>query len=185
MKRLIFIVLFSFIACSVTNALNQGKMDSLYNVIETAEEDSSKIRAMNRLYNNLLYVDREKAFEWANTALKLSIKDDWYEGMSVASGNIAVYHHLKGKYADAIEYYIQGNDYAMMSMDLERELAKNFNNMGLIYMKLGEYQKALEVMLNSIDVSHLIKDRKIVAGTYRSIGTVYLNLKQYLKAEES
>ena len=183
--RLLLTVIFIAIACSTIIANNQSRIDSLIDVLETLEEDSNRVKVMGFLYNNLLYLDREKAFYYASQALKLSAKIEWNEGISVASGNVAVYHHITGDYADAIEYYIKSNDYAMMAVAMEKEIAKNFNNMGLIYMKLGEYQKALEVMLNSIDISYLIKDRKVVAGVYRSIGTVYLNLKDYSRAEES
>jgi serine phosphatase RsbU (regulator of sigma subunit) len=103
-----------------------------------------------------------------------------------------------------MEYYNKA--LRLERMGSERMLETTLlNNIGMAYNQLGEYDKALKYLFQSVDIAHKMRDEYIktlqkkgkqlkkdmekdmlfgVGNTYINIGTVYKNKKDYKKAVE-
>ena len=64
--------------------------------------------------------------------------------------------------------------------------ASSYNNIGNVYINLGEYDKALKYLKRALDIRErvLSKEHPDTAGSYNNIGNVYIKLGEYDKALE-
>ena len=90
------------------------------------------------------------------------------------------------KYEKAIEYYslyIHENE----AKGKNANLATSYNNIGSVYDGQGEYKKALEYYLKSLDIYKSVygeDNHPSVATSYNNIGLVYKNQGEYKNALE-
>ena len=96
---------------------------------------------------------------------------------------IAVTHHRKAEYTEAITYYKLAQDKANLAEN-ERKVSLLYNNMGVLYKNLGEYKTAMDCYYKSLEIDLRNDDEKSIAETYGNIGVLYKNMDDYEKAME-
>lgn len=107
------------------------------------------------------------------------------------------YSNLLFGYADFLDDYGMYNDSEaiwLQHISLVEELhgtesveaATSYNNIGTVYWKKGEYDKALEFYGKALEISEALPETEHndTATTYNNIGTVYCDLHDYDKAME-
>jgi serine phosphatase RsbU (regulator of sigma subunit) len=157
-------------------------MDSLYNILKTAKEDTARVNAWNdigwELYLESNYAQSDSI---SKCALQLAQKIDFKKGQSTAYRNIGLIDDKKGKYSDAIE-----DELKALGID---ELIKNeqgkgydYENMGKIYEDLDNFSEALKAFLQSLKIAEEISNNKGIGNAYDNIGDIYYSQQNYSEA---
>lgn len=109
-----------------------------------------------------------------------------YEGFRSVTGSlfgIGQFFHRAGNYTLSVQYFekalvfndLHDDDYSVMHA---------YNTLGLSYLRLKQYQKAVEVFQISNQMAREMGDVAWEALTYGNIGMVYYEQKDYARAEE-
>ncbi|MBW8051816.1 MAG: tetratricopeptide repeat protein [Cytophagales bacterium] len=115
------------------------------------------------------------------------------QGISLCLNNIGLVHWRQGKYAKAIDYYLQAlkiNEELLNSLyfnkrraEFRQLIAGNLNNIAIIYYEQENYAKSLEYDRQSLKVYKELRDKKGIGRSLNNIGEVYKIQGRYLEAE--
>jgi tetratricopeptide (TPR) repeat protein len=61
------------------------------------------------------------------------------------------------------------------SIDNQKRLSKTYNNIGIAYLLLANYDESLKNLFTSLDISESIKDTLLISNTINNIGALYGN----------
>ncbi len=177
MKRIIFLLIFSFIG--LTFIAQQNKIDSLLTVLKTAKEDTNKVHTLNKLSYKLWQTGGyEQALQYSNNALALAQKIDFKKGKCRAFNNLGLVYADQGNYDDALKNY-----FATLKICKEigstKGIAMCYNNIGLVYCSQGNYPEALKNQLTALKMREEVKDEEGLAMSYGNIGIIYYSLGNY------
>jgi CHAT domain-containing protein/Tfp pilus assembly protein PilF len=118
-------------------------------------------------------------------ALKMASAEDKYrvaagsvfrEAEQLQNGTLEARRKSIEKYQEALELYRRASD--------RRREADTLNNIGEIYWRLGEMQKAREKFNEALLIRQGVGDRRGEADTLNNIGVVYQSLREPQKALE-
>ena len=154
MKTKRLLTLFLFLLFSSVQAQDQGKIDSLKKVIETAGHDTTKIKALLH-WDDLIYISDPKL----DLALNLRI-------MRLCETN------LKKDITDTERFYFRG------------KLATSYHNIGAIYLVQSDYPRALDYNFKSLKLRDELGDKAGMASSYGNIGIMYKEQSDYSLALE-
>ncbi|MBE9469442.1 MAG: tetratricopeptide repeat protein [Bacteroidetes bacterium] len=183
-KRFLIIKIFFFLFVSLNiKASDKPIIDSLLNVLETANEDTNKVNLYINISKKYLSTSTDKALIYANKALKLSENLKFSKGIAHSYIYIGIGYYYQGSYDNALrEYFNALNIYK--KIDDKQQIVKLLNNIGTIYNIKGEYDKAFNYYLECVKKSKEIGDEKLIAGSYNNIGGVFYAQGNYDKALE-
>jgi tetratricopeptide (TPR) repeat protein len=156
-------------------------LDSLKRAITQADEDTTKINALNNLGRTLMYNDPDTAIALGEQALQLSEKGGHKLHKAKSLLSIGVYNSILGEYDKALEYYDKALPLFQELNNLER-LAAVYNSMGIAQSETGQFNLALENYLKSLDAMTQVGNKKGISVAYNSIGNVYIDLADYAQA---
>ncbi len=152
----------------------------------TPDETNNKIKNIDSLFSlssQYIATDNEIALLYIKKGKQL------LDGVKYKQG-ILKYYLLMARiayYDDAYETAIAYFDSIkpVINFDIEStELAMYYSLNGLVQNCLGDYQKAVEWMLNSIEVREKLGDFSEMAMNCSAIGNLYLEQNDLIKAEE-
>ncbi len=125
----------------------------------------------------------EKAYDFAQQAFTLSKTIDNTYGKAEALYNMATYSAITKDYVASINYYLEAlQDFIIL--DEERWEAKTYLELGMVYQRKFEYEKALDALYKAMNIFEKIDKNKKLADTYNQIGGVYYDQENYDKASE-
>ncbi len=152
---------------------SQRTVDSLIHVVETAKDDTFKVRLLNSLALNFLKSgDYENALSYANNTLLLAQKIKSTQGVLYANSTLGIIYFQQGDYPEALKKYAEVVE-ASKELNDKKGLAKTYNNIGTVYDVLGNYPAALKNYFAALKIAEEIKDKKVSAATEMNIGIVY------------
>jgi len=153
--RNILSLLFIFLLINSTFSMNQQRVDSLINVVDTCKNDTIKIAA-------ILAWDEQVYMRFPDSSIVLNNRV-----AEIARKNLqhSLDEKLKRKY--------------------KQELSSALNNMGSAYNKIGNSKKALECHYSSLKIKKEIGNKKGMAYSYNNIGYIYSNQANVPKALEN
>ncbi|MBN4051177.1 tetratricopeptide repeat protein [bacterium AH-315-M05] len=168
-------------------------IDSLNNLLQTAEEDTTKAKALGELVWSYIYSNPDTAFTLAQKEYQLAkrVAASPVKALAKAGKKLMVdalikqgaSFYMKGDYPKALEYYYKSLKIAEEIED-EKTKARVYNNMGMIYDEQDKHPKALEYYHKSLKIKEELGDKMAMASTYINIGGVYYQQGDYLKALE-
>jgi signal transduction histidine kinase len=97
-----------------------------------------------------------------------------------AVNGIAVNHMVHGEFLQGIDLW---EDLAPQIVDLQQR-ADGFNNLGIAYSMLDQYQKALESHYSSLRIDEELGLEKEIGTNYLNLANTYWRLQQYDKCLE-
>lgn len=110
--------------------------------------------------------------------------------------NIGNVDYFKGNYETALEYYEKASDLlerpcggsdqgSVAPADLPLA-ARISNDMGVVYLKLGRFDRALELITRGLELRsrHFGPEHPATASSYNNLGNLYLDMEEYEKALE-
>lgn len=135
-----------FLFTTCISAYAQSPTDSLLNLIKTTKDDTLKIMRLTELGNLLQNTNPDSAFKAYNDAIVLGTK-------------------VKSNAKDSL--YIKAVD---------SKLIKTYNSLGISFQMMGNYDKSLKALFNSLELSLELQNPKIIGACLNNIGVVYMKM---------
>ncbi len=162
---------------------NPIKVDSLLNLINTAEHDSIRINNFIRLSDYFKPNNPDTAMYYSLESLELAEETGSKFHMAkshISIGSVAFY---KGDYNTAIDHY---NKSLTLSLEIDNKTitSNNYSNIGVIYGVQGNYNRSLEYFLKALEIDEEAGDDKGLAIRYNNIGLLYKIMEDFDKAIE-
>ncbi len=181
-----FILLMVFMAMSFLSLTQQSKIDSILNVIENTDDDSTKYDLVNRIGFTYIFRFPDKFLPFANRHLEGARKDDFKSGIANLYNNIGIYYDVIGIRDSSEFYFNRALDYSREN-ELDDVHSKALNNLGMFHWNKGEFEKALLYFFESLDLLNETEEDEVMrekfASTSRSnIGLIYQEMGLYEKA---
>ncbi len=165
----------------VADAQNIDKIDSLKNIIETAD-NNKKNTCFNEIAKEYLSPGTlDKATEFAEKALSLAQKTHNEEEEAKAYKTIGTVFYYKQDYGNALTNYTKSFELKSKLGDKPGSAALLYN-IGVIYRNEGSYKKAIENYEKSLKIYEELQDTANIASTYQVIGISYFYWAKYDKA---
>jgi serine phosphatase RsbU (regulator of sigma subunit)/Tfp pilus assembly protein PilF len=175
--------LFALILCFYQfNSLAQkNKTDSLFLVLKTTQNDTTRINTLNTLAWELKSNNPDTAILLSTSALELAQKNKWQKGEGNSCQKLGVFNWLKSNYAVALDYYFKALK-IRESIDDKIGISKTVGNIGIIYYNQGNYPKALEYYFKALKMDEELGDKNGIKADFENIGLVYDNQGDYSKS---
>lgn len=157
MRVLILSIVFYFISIGAVVAT---PIDSLKNLLKSAQRPAEKIELQLNLSKELMKQDLNLALDYAQQALFLAKKEGDAKLQINASKQIGTIFYFSGIIDKAIEWIIASRDLAVEFDDKAEKLNANIN-LGTMNIGLGDHKKAREAFL---------KGDSLIFSTYESLG---------------
>lgn len=199
MRPLAFFLVFFFFFFSL-RAINTSEIDSLQS-LEQISADSTKAKLQLLLSDKLVKNENRKAKDYALMALSYYQKAKEEINIAGAFTCVAFACMNSGEYEQAIDYNLRAlSIYEKLieenphELGYKQSLAYVNNKLGAVYYYLGNYSKAIEYWLMSLQFSEEINDKEGQAYLLNNIGLIYekqekfdsalVNHQQSLKIKE-
>lgn len=153
--------------------------DSLLSVFHNSQlEDTTRLKAMNRLAKSYVFTQPDSAIHFAGQELEFAInkKLKLYQAESYQIFGNAYY--VKQQIDTSISLYLKS---IRLYQEVENQsgMASVHNNIGIMYEIKGEYLNALEHYLSGLAIREKEQRFPSMAKLNLNIGNVYILLKEY------
>jgi len=181
MRVLLVIGLFIlFIPCG-GQAQQNAYIDSVNRQLMIPMADTAKVKLLNKIAEDLYYINQDRIEEYALLALELSEEIDYQVGIAHAYNNIGIYYRVKGIYNKAIDYFFNALK-IMENEKNEKGIARSYNLIGILYYFLDNYDLSLEYYQKALKLNKEQHDLKWIAGNSNNIGMIYERKGKYDEA---
>lgn len=168
---------------SVFSFAQPATVDSLKKVLATQEEDTGKVKTLNRLSWALRSSDPATALNYAEQARALAEKTNFDKGRGDSYNNIGVIHYRRGEYIDAIKAHLQALSIRERIGD-KQGMVLSYINLGNVYSDQNNNELALTHYSNAADLINTLNDKSRLPTVYLNIGAIYMSQKNYAKGLE-
>ncbi len=121
------------------------KIDSLKRLLEQTQEDSNRVTLLWKLAEQYEFFKPDTTIELAQKAQLLATHIKYIEGESRSYAIMATGQYLLGNYTAALNNYMQ-----KLKIEEKRNSVRNYasalNNIGLMYILLSDYERALSYL---------------------------------------
>ena len=153
------------------------KTDSLFNLLPDAKENKLA-DVLNQLSWELKYADIEKAFAFADSALKISTEIGYNEGLAFAYRNLGTLYYLTGNFEKSKDNIIKAVEIAdKYSYDFQK--AKALNILAINHRDTKNYEDALIAFNQALDIFKKLDIRDEVNGIKHNIAFLYDMMDEY------
>ncbi|MEZ5083272.1 MAG: tetratricopeptide repeat protein [Bacteroidales bacterium] len=165
-------ILILFYAVTVFCFSQTQEIDSLKSILDTSEEDSTKVNTLIELSKKFYRAAQEEDLSYATEALDLAKKIKFKTGLAYAYKSIGLAYYFRSKFLEAAKNW-------ELSLVIFREIndkngiSNMLNNLGAVYFNEGEDVKALDYYLESLKVAEEINDTLRIATALINIGAIY------------
>ncbi len=158
-------------------------VDSLKNIVETGQQDSTTVSALNALSSEVLNnEDIAGARKYALEAESLAKNLNDVNGKALAQKNVGMTYYYEGDYLKVLDYWSQSLESFESAKD-SLGIANMTSNLGVAYYDQGGNTKAIEFYLRSLRIAEKLNDTLRIATALVNIGGVYSdNPNDYDKA---
>jgi tetratricopeptide (TPR) repeat protein len=178
MKRIFFS---SLLFCAFyVNAQTNRLIDSLEKIARK-QQDTTLVKTYNELTWQYRTVDQNKAIDYANKAIVLSMKYRFDKGLAQAYNDLGIIFYDRQNFDTAIALYNKAFEIRKKHSDFSG-MAKLYNKIGVVYQKQGNFDKALENQLNALRLFEQLKDDIGISYSLNNIGIVNQNMGLYDEA---
>ncbi|MEZ4847276.1 MAG: transcriptional regulator [Bacteroidia bacterium] len=125
--------------------------DSLLTIYQKLPENPEKVRVLHYLYQAYQYNDIEKAKIYINEALVLAKKIDDQVGIARAFYGLGSYYY-RNSALDSATYYYEKSLALYTQLKLPDDQAKVNHSLALLLMPVGDYEKALKMLDENIEL---------------------------------
>jgi len=174
--NLAFGLVFATVVGPFTLRAETSIIDSLKQVIETAQDDSNKVIILNQLCWEYEYQDQNLAKKYVMAANDLAHKLDYQRGLVssyILKGHLAA---DLGQHELAIKQYQTSLKFAN-KLNYAKGIANSYVCIGLIYDEQhGNYPRALNYYLSALKLYEQIGAKRQLGMIYNNIGTLYSSI---------
>lgn len=193
---LISFILLSIISCNkaktkssntsaeILNALQQKpnaqQLDSLYRKALSNLKDSDQVDVILKIYKKTIR-KRPIRYDMLDTALSLSKKIKYNEGIAIAYDRKGINNRYQLKYLESVNHHKQSLQYWDKTTDTLGKI-KSLNCIGVSLRRLNNEKEAMNYYLEALKLSKAINHAQSIAVALNGIGNVFVNIKQYNNA---
>jgi two-component system, NarL family, sensor kinase len=181
MQRTLLITVVTLLICHWLEAQPLSKKDSLLHVLQSAKEDTSKIKLLlniEKLYANKNYDSFYYYLDKANTLSK-KLETDKFDFF--INAGYSEYFYFNNDYEKSIAYALASKDIAEKQNDLKLQ-AKSYNNLAAVYNHFGKYKYAIDCILKCLNITEKTKDSVSFPVRNLTASNSYFNLEQFDKS---
>lgn len=195
MRKLLYIPLLCLL---FQPAFPQASIDSIRNVVETTDNDSVKVYSLLALSRINLSRNLQQSVEYAEQAVEVARGTGSLKHESEALAILGAAHYYSGSYNKALDQWLATVDIleiresrasdSIQRRSLVSQRALMLNNIGVIYKTLGEYDKAIEVYQENLNLQEQIgsligmaRSRANIANVYFFFGLDYEKALEYFQ----
>lgn len=176
MKRLVWIFL---VFSTIPSVAQRFLPDSLHARFNHLPQDSVYVDGLNKLASSYLKTSPNVARSVASHVMDVALNIKYTRGYARALTLMGNSYWYEGIYEFAQNYYLlAARQYQNINDSIG--LGQTYNNIGEVYKKLNENDKALEYLLRSRELKK--RDSSTTAITLYNIGELYIKLGQLEKA---
>ena len=159
---------------------NAQQLDSLYNIVTTLPNDSSKVDILLMIYKNSI---RKKPVrhDILDTAMFLAKNMNYLKGIAIAYDRKGLNSRYGLKYHESVEFHKLALQYYNRTTDTLGTI-KCLNSLGVSLRRLNNEREAMKYYLEALKLSEAINHTKSVAVALNGIGNVFVNIGQYKNA---
>lgn len=156
------------------------KLDSLKQILETNElADSSRVYLLIELCEASTFTDEMGGKPYAEKALAISKNAGFQTGVALANNSLGAYYLQVGNLPTALAYILEAEQIYRQLGGQEERLLAVYNNLGIVYNRSGEWNKAIEVYKNALRLAESDQNYLQQAMLYNNMGSAYDNLQNY------
>jgi tetratricopeptide (TPR) repeat protein len=180
-----FFVLLTFATILLFNKslfAQNKQIETLLGMLETAKEDTQKVKILNDLSKKLRPVGKyDEALKYASEGKELSEKLKYKKGLATSYNNIGMVKYLQAYYSEALSNYFN-------SLKLWEELSDQKSvaylniSIAVVYDLLGNYPESLNAYYKALKICESIEDFNGIAATYSNLGLIYEKQGKYDEA---
>ena len=175
-KPIIFLLLFFG---SITAQSQTTKIDSLQKLLAQPQADSNRVTLLWKLAEQYQFFKPDTTIELAQKAQLLASHIKYTEGESRSYAIMATGQYLLGNYTASLNNYMQ-----KLKIEEQRKSARNYasalNNIGLIYILLSDYEKALSYLYradSTINAVGGVAKKDLQFGIHTNLGETFYKMK--------
>ncbi len=182
MKKIIAsFILFSFLILAFSLTAQQNPIDSLENALKNENIDSSKVKLYNELSALYRGRDNDKAFQYADSAIKLGEISDYKIGIAEAYKTAGILHFMSGEFDKAYETTNKSKE-IYRTINNQNGVAACLVNTGIFNKNLGKIKKSIENYKNALNIYKEIEDKEGIAKTNFNLGNIFNQQGNYKNA---
>jgi len=180
MKKWLFIFLVSILVLPVRS---QDSVDSIRNVVATTEDDSVKVYALAELTRIFIGRNLQQSVEYGEQAVQIARETGSLNLQSWANTMLAAAYYYSGNYRQALEEWLKVTEIlkiresleydSLAREDLMNQRAFLYNNIGVAYKTMGEYDKAIEFYQENLKILEQVDNTLLMAQGRSNIANVY------------
>ncbi len=175
----------------ITHIAKTQNIDSLQRVIASPEIDTNVIKACIDLTWSYMYNATDTALLYANKSVEYAKKVNNPFLLANSYNALGVANIVLGNYSEALSALKKGVDISHQLLEMQhdnktfiRRILALYANMGNVHYYRGEYSKAIDNYLRSLNYSNQINYVPGKANCLSNIGASYKDLLNYPKALE-
>jgi len=169
--------------CPPTLLAQSVEIDSLYRLLGQEQADTSRVDILNELAFQYVHQNPSIAMDDVQVALQDAGRLDYVDGKARAYNVLGSIHWALSNYALSMDAYFKAaNIYDSTGNKLG--LAKCYNNIGELYKKIDDLDKALEYHLQSLELKIGLMGPDYPFLSYINIAEIYLAKDNYDEAEK-
>jgi len=133
--------------------------------------DTNRVKVLCELGLELQNSEPDKAIQYVDEGLKLSIKLKYKKGEGFCLNRIGVLYENKGDFAKSLMYLSQSLSIRKKIGD-PVSIASTMHNIGIAYENIGMYDSALHYYVEDARIKEKFTDKRDLAGSYIGIGSI-------------
>lgn len=181
-NKFIFILIILLPVLSLSGQTT-GISDSLLNALHVEEEDSIKVKILQKLFWEYRRSDPEKALNYAFQSLQLSESINYTVGIANSKYQLGIIKKIQGDFLEASEIFQDAIAYFNKIHDTIG-IVGCYTDLGDIYNRQNNYEKALVYFNEARKLAVLTGNKEKLSRIYSKLGGIYNEQKQYEKALE-
>jgi len=145
--------------------------------------EEQRAAKMNELALEIVANQPDKAIDYANRALRISLSKNLPVQIANSYSNLGLAHDYKKMYAEALDYHVE----ALRIREIHKDrvgMAQSLNNIGVIYYNLRAYKEAIEFYEKALQIRIGIGDTNELFKSYNNLGIVSQIAGDYGKSLE-
>ncbi len=153
-------------------------LDSLTIALKNAKNDSTKITLLNTIAWHLAPSDMDKSIVFADSAIKISNKNNWKirkaKALNIkgeALRNKGLFEEALIQHKFALKIFNELNDAS--------NIAKTESAIGIAYFNLSDFSKSFNHFDSALEIYRKLEDQDGILNSYGYIGVVLSNFKQH------
>jgi serine phosphatase RsbU (regulator of sigma subunit) len=161
------------LVCSILSLNGTNVLDSLRQKLAKNIPDTARINTNNNIALYLMEQANDSCLYYANSALVMSQKINYLNGIGKSYNTIGEYFNSKGDYEKALENFI--NAYKIHEKNKNRKAMSNLmNSIGNTYLGIDNQKKALDAYTQSYEIAYQDSNKYMMGISSIGLGNIYL-----------